>query len=55
MDSLSRIRTEVRENAVTYLVGQELLPVLNDALAEIKQGSALQAKAILEALKEVFE
>jgi hypothetical protein len=37
------------------LAGQELLPVLNDALAEIEQGSALQAKAILQALKEVFE
>ena len=37
------------------LAGQELVPVLNDALAEIEQGSALQAKAILEALKEVFE
>ena len=37
------------------LAGQELLPVLNDALAEIEQGSAIQAKAILEALKEMFE
>jgi hypothetical protein len=37
------------------LAGEELLPVLNDALVEIEQGSALQAKAIIEALKEVFE
>tara|TARA_X000001036_G_C20664850_1_gene800359 strand:- start:2201 stop:2335 length:135 start_codon:yes stop_codon:yes gene_type:complete len=37
------------------LAGKELLPVITEALAEIENGSALQAKAILEALKEVFE
>ena len=34
--------------------GEELLPIITDALAEIEQGSALQAKAILEALQEAF-
>lgn len=34
--------------------GNELLPVIQDALKEINQGSAVQAKAILEALQEVF-